>query len=290
MQIDIDEKSGFCFGVVRAIDIVEKTLSEHKSALSLGDIVHNSLEVRRLEAQGLTTVTHDQITVNTRNLIIRAHGEPPTTYAQALELGVNIIDATCPVVAKLQERVREGWDEMQLVGGQVIILGKKGHAEVVGLTGQIGEDALVVEKIEDLDVVDFSKPIYMLSQTTQSLELFDTIKREILQRTENIGAVSVQDTICRQVSGRNPHLKNFAARYDVIIFVSGRKSSNGRALFEACRSVNQRSYMIESPAELYHQWFIGEDGLPLAWVGICGATSTPRWQMETVAAAIASMV
>lgn len=290
MQIDIDEKSGFCFGVVRAIDIVEKTLSEHKSALSLGDIVHNSLEVRRLEAQGLTTVTHDQITVNTRNLIIRAHGEPPTTYAQALELGVNIIDATCPVVAKLQERVREGWDEMQLVGGQVIILGKKGHAEVVGLTGQIGEDALVVEKIEDLDVVDFSKPIYMLSQTTQSLELFDTIKREILQRTENIGAVSVQDTICRQVSGRNPHLKNFAARYDVIIFVSGRKSSNGRALFEACRSVNQRSYMIESPAELDHQWFIGKGGLPLAWVGICGATSTPRWQMETVAAAIASMV
>lgn len=290
MQIDIDEKSGFCFGVVRAIDIVEKTLSEHKSALSLGDIVHNSLEVRRLEAQGLTTVTHDQITVKTRNLIIRAHGEPPTTYAQALELGVNIIDATCPVVAKLQERVREGWDEMQLVGGQVIILGKKGHAEVVGLTGQIGEDALVVEKIEDLDVVDFSKPIYMLSQTTQSLELFDTIKREILQRTENIGAVSVQDTICRQVSGRNPHLKNFAARYDVIIFVSGRKSSNGRALFEACRSVNQRSYMIESPAELDHQWFIGEDGLPVAWVGICGATSTPRWQMETVAAAIASMV
>lgn len=290
MQIDIDEKSGFCFGVVRAIDIVEKTLSEHKSALSLGDIVHNSLEVRRLEAQGLTTVTHDQITVNTRNLIIRAHGEPPTTYAQALELGVNIIDATCPVVAKLQERVREGWDEMQLVGGQVIILGKKGHAEVVGLTGQIGEDALVVEKIEDLDVVDFSKPIYMLSQTTQSLELFDTIKREILQRTENIGAVSVQDTICRQVSGRNPHLKNFAARYDVIIFVSGRKSSNGRALFEACRSVNQRSYMIESPAELDHQWFIGKGGLPLASVGICGATSTPRWQMETVAAAIASMV
>lgn len=273
MKVEIDSKSGFCFGVVRAIDIAQSALRSG-SAASLGDIVHNSLEVQRLEKMGLKTISLIDLKPSLRT-IIRAHGEPPTTYAKAAELGVEIIDATCPVVAKLQERVKKGWLKMQPVNGQLVILGKKGHAEVVGLEGQIDGRAIVVESEEDLQAVDFQRPIYMISQTTQSLELFDKISEIIKQKAVS---AEIVDTICRQVAGRAPHLKEFAKRFDVIIFVSGKKSSNGKALYQICKDVNQRTHQIESVSEIENEWFDGAQS-----VGVCGATSTPLWQMEEVA-------
>ena len=282
MRVTIDQNSGFCFGVVRAIGEAEAALERVGEVSSLGDIVHNRVEVQRLEALGLRTITHDEIaTVGRGMLLIRAHGEPPRTYQLAKELGVELTDATCPVVARLQRRVREAYDKMATIGGCVVLLGKRGHAEVVGLTGQVDDDVIVVEREADLEAVDFSKPIYFLSQTTQSIELFNHLGEEIKRRSLNPESVTIDDTICRRVAGREPLLAKFSESVDVVIFVSGRKSSNGKVLCEVCRRANERCYMVEEPSELVAEWFEGVES-----VGICGATSTPRWLMEQVAEAV----
>ena len=282
MRVVIDDNSGFCFGVVRAIGEAEAALSRLGEVCSLGDIVHNRVEVQRLEALGLRTVTHSDIeNLGGATLLIRAHGEPPRTYDMAKSLGVELIDATCPVVARLQRRVRKAYDKMQGVGGQVVLLGKRGHAEVVGLTGQVDDDVIVVESEADLDVVDFGRPIYFLSQTTQSIELFNHLGQEIMRRAADKDSVTLDDTICRRVAGREQLLTDFSKSVDVVIFVSGRKSSNGRVLCDVCRRANQRCYMVEEASELEAEWFEGAES-----VGICGATSTPRWLMEQVAQAL----
>ena len=282
MQIEIDDKSGFCFGVVRAISEAEKALEQGGTVYSLGDIVHNRMEVQRLEGLGLRTITHaDMESLGGARLFIRAHGEPPTTYARARQLGIEVIDATCPVVARLQHRVVEAYEKMAPIGGQVVILGKRGHAEVVGLTGQVEDRALVIEREEDLAQIDFTRPIYFLSQTTQSIALFNRLGEEMLRRATDPQQVTIVDTICRQVSGREQHLTEFAARFDLVIFVCGRKSSNGKVLYEVCRKANPHTYNIEEAAELEPSWLEGARS-----VGICGATSTPKWLMEQVAEAI----
>lgn len=285
MRVVIDDNSGFCFGVVRAIGEAEEALRHHSEVYSLGDIVHNRVEVHRLEELGLRTVTHDDMSALAgRTLLIRAHGEPPTTYRKAEELGITIIDATCPVVARLQRKVREAYQLMSKDGGTVVLLGKRGHAEVVGLTGQVMDDVVVVEREEDLDAIDFTRPIYFLSQTTQSIATFEYLGREVLRRAKDSTKVTIDDTICRRVAGREALLEAFAKSVDVIIFVSGRKSSNGKVLYDVCRSHNSRSYNIEEASELDIRWFEGVES-----VGICGATSTPRWLMEDVARGVEAM-
>ena len=284
MRVTIDDNSGFCFGVVRAISEAERALGEVGKVYSLGDIVHNRVEVQRLEALGLSTVSHEDMpSLGGATLLIRAHGEPPRTYRRAEELGLRIIDATCPVVARLQRRIRDAYNDMQSVGGSVVLLGKRGHAEVVGLTGQVADDVTVVESFDDLDLVDFSRPIYFLSQTTQSIELFNRLGEEIVRRAGDAERVKLDDTICRRVAGREESLTQFARSVDVVIFVAGRKSSNGKVLCEVCRRANERTYNIEDVGELDMSWFEGVES-----VGICGATSTPRWLMERVANAIES--
>ena len=280
MHIEIDDKSGFCFGVVRAISEAEQALEQGGTVWSLGDIVHNRIEVQRLESLGLHTITHEEMQwlAGGSRLFIRAHGEPPTTYQQAQARGIEVIDATCPVVAQLQRRVVKAHELMQPIGGQVVILGKRGHAEVVGLTGQVEAPTLVIENEADLERIDFARPIYFLSQTTQSIALFNRLGEEMLRRAADPAKVTLVDTICRQVSGREQHLAEFATRFDVILFVCGRKSSNGKVLYEVCRRHNPRTYNIEEASELDPAWFEG-----VASVGICGATSTPKWLMEEVA-------
>ena len=286
MRIEIDDKSGFCFGVVRAITEAEKALAEGGTVYSLGDIVHNRIEVQRLERLGLQTVTHDEMPrLAGCRLFIRAHGEPPTTYARARELGIDLIDATCPVVARLQTRVVRAHELMRPIGGQVVILGKRGHAEVVGLTGQVDAPTIVIEGPQDLDAIDFTRPVYFLSQTTQSIALFERLCDEMRRRAADPAQVRIEDTICRQVANREEHLAAFARRFDVVIFVCGRKSSNGKVLFEVCRRANAATYNIEEAAELEPQWFAGA-----ASVGICGATSTPKWLMQQVADAVGRIV
>ena len=278
MNVIIDDNSGFCFGVVRAIGEAESALQSVGEVYCLGDIVHNRVEVQRLEQLGLHTVSHEDMErLGGRTLLIRAHGEPPRTYRKAEELGITIIDATCPVVARLQRRVSEAYSKMQEVGGSVVLLGKRGHAEVIGLTGQVNDDVTVIEGEADLNLIDFSRPIYFLSQTTQSIGLFNQLAEEIKSRAEGV-EVTIDDTICRRVAGREALLADFSRSVDVVVFVCGRKSSNGRVLYEVCRSANPRCYNIEDGSELESAWFEGAER-----VGICGATSTPRWLMEQVA-------
>ncbi len=279
MKVEIDDKSGFCFGVVRAISAAEEALQGEGQVSSLGDIVHNRVEVQRLEDMGLATISHDEIARTAGGkLIIRAHGEPPSTYEEAGKCGVTLIDATCPVVAHLQKIVTEAHARMKEAGGQVVIFGKRGHAEVVGLAGQVGGDVIVIEGLDDLEQIDFARPVYLLSQTTQSLDLFNEVSGEILRRSADKNSVTIHDTICRQVSNRAPHLREFASAHDVVVFVCGRKSSNGKALFEACAEANPRSYKVEDETEIDPSWFSNANS-----VGICGATSTPKWLMERVA-------
>ena len=281
MEVIIDDNSGFCFGVVRAIGEAESALERVGEVYSLGDIVHNRVEVQRLEQLGLHTISHEDMPrLEGRTLLIRAHGEPPRTYRMAEELGITVIDATCPVVARLQRRLREAYDKMQEVGGSVVLLGKRGHAEVIGLTGQADDDVVVVENEADLNNVDFTRPIYFLSQTTQSIALFNQLAEEIKARAKGV-TVNIDDTICRRVAGREALLADFSRSVDVVIFVSGRKSSNGRVLYEVCLGANPRSYNVEESSEIDWSWLDGAER-----VGICGATSTPRWLMEQVAEAI----
>lgn len=285
MKIEIDDKSGFCFGVVKAITKAEESLRSGDKVYSLGDIVHNRVEVQRLEKLGLKSVSHADLSgLAGSTVLIRAHGEPPATYLKIEDNSINVIDATCPVVARLQSLVVSAHALMRDCEGQVVILGKRGHAEVVGLTGQVADEAIVVESIEDLDNIDFERPIYLLSQTTQSLSLFEQVRSEILLRAVDESKVTINDTICRQVSNRTPHLQDFVTRFDVIIFVSGRKSSNGKVLFETCLSSNPRTYSVEDELELQPEWFMG-----VRSVGICGATSTPKWLMQQVADRVGDM-
>lgn len=279
MKVEIDDRSGFCFGVVNAITEAERSLGSIGEVYSLGDVVHNRIEVQRLESLGLKTIDRGQLeSLKDATVLIRAHGEPPATYAVARRNNIALIDATCPVVARLQKKVVEAHRKMEECGGQVVILGKKGHAEVVGLTGQVEKPTLVIESMEDVESIDFDCPIYLLSQTTQSLGLFGEVGREILARSAVPEQVVIDDTICRQVSNRNPHLGEFARKYDTVIFVSGRKSSNGKVLYRACLDANPNSHFIEDETELRPQWFEG-----CGSVGVCGATSTPKWLMQRVA-------
>lgn len=279
MRVTIDEKSGFCAGVVRAISEAERALEQGGTVYCLGDIVHNRVEVQRLESLGLKTIAHSHLqSLCGCRVLIRAHGEPPSTYRLAAERSLEIIDATCPVVAALQQRVKRAYERMQSCGGTVVILGKRGHAEVVGLTGQVDENAVVVECEADLEQIDFTKPIYFLSQTTQSVALFNKLCDAMRSRLTDKTMLTVDDTICRRVSSREEHLRVFARNSDVIIFVCGRKSSNGKVLFDICRQENPRSYNIEEASEIDPQWFDGATS-----VGVCGATSTPSWLMNNVA-------
>ncbi len=283
MKVEIDPKSGFCFGVVRAISEAEQALANASNRVySLGDIVHNRIEVQRLEELGLHTISHDNMALAaSQSLLIRAHGEPPSTYEVARRLGIAVIDATCPVVAKLQKRVITAHEQISKLGGSVVLLGKRGHAEVVGLTGQVQDQVHVIEGEDDMEAIDFSKPIYFLSQTTQSISLFEHLAAQMRERAADPSQVIVCDSICRQVSSREGHLREFVKRFDLILFICGRKSSNGRVLYELCCEENSNCYNIESEEELRSEWFEGRES-----VGICGATSTPAWLMERVAEAV----
>lgn len=285
MKVTIDPHSGFCFGVVYAIQKAEEELQLTGKLYCLGDIVHNNKEVERLTKLGLEIIDHDRLrSLHDCKVLIRAHGEPPETYQIALKNNIELIDASCPVVLKLQHRVRTSFDEVLETGGQIVIYGETGHAEVNGLVGQTAGTALIVRNEEDLDKVDYSRPVYFFSQTTKSSSGFEKMRSLLEQRSKAAQQKEIQDeflssndTICRQVSNREPQLKKFSAAYDVIIFVSGKKSSNGKALYEVCRSVNPRSYFISDVEELLPEWIQTSDS-----VGICGATSTPMWLMEKV--------
>ena len=275
LTIEIDEGSGFCFGVTTAIRKAEEELAKGTRLYCLGDIVHNGMEVKRLHDQGLITINHDNMEgLKDVKVLLRAHGEPPQTYELARRNGIEIIDATCPVVLALQHRIKRQYDDNP--NAQIVIFGKRGHAEVLGLVGQTDSHAIVVEKVEDAERLDFSRDIYLYSQTTKSLDGFHQII-DYIQRHMHEGATFKSfDTICRQVANRMPNIAAFASRHDLVLFVSGRKSSNGKVLFNECRSVNARSYQIESADEIDMSWFT-ED---VRTVGICGATSTPKWLME----------
>lgn len=281
MTVDIDPASGFCFGVTTAISKAEEELAKETPLHCLGDIVHNDRECQRLQRLGLITVAHNQLTaLRGKRLLLRAHGEPPTTYRLARENNIQIIDATCPVVLALQRKIRQEYTANPL-GTQIVIYGKRGHAEVVGLQGQTDGTAIVVENPEDLSQVDFTRPVSLYSQTTQSIEGFQCIADQAWQAAHEHGTeqlLRTHDTICRQVQRRLQDLLRFAANHDIVIFVSGRKSSNGQALLQQCLSVNPRTHLVESPDELQTHWFHD-----VRSVGVCGATSTPRWLMQLTA-------
>lgn len=275
MKVEIDEHSGFCFGVVNAIRKAEQEL-EKGALYCIGDIVHNSLEVERLKAMGLQTIEHDDFArLKNCRVLFRAHGEPPVSYQTAHENGIEIIDASCPVVLNLQERIRKSFEQTRKEGGQIVIYGKRGHAEVVGLVGQTNGEALVVEKEDDIKQIDFSRQVILFSQTTKSLEGFQKIADLLKERGGDL--VVVHDTICRKVANRIPQLRDFAGCHDVVIFVSGQKSSNGKQLFAVCKGINPRSYFVQSVEDLRPEMIAGAET-----VGISGATSTPRWIMEDI--------
>ncbi|MFI3239265.1 MAG: 4-hydroxy-3-methylbut-2-enyl diphosphate reductase [Bacteroidales bacterium] len=277
MDIEIDKCSGFCFGVVTAIEKAEEELNRAGQLYCLGDIVHNSNEVYRLEDKGLITITHEQFReLRNVKVLLRAHGEPPETYAVAKKNNIEIIDATCPVVLQLQKRIRNRYNDTQENPTQIVIYGKNGHAEVNGLVGQTKGEAIVVESADDLLAIDFSKDIALYSQTTKSLEGFKRMVERISEIKQGQGFKSF-DTICRQVANRIPQIREFAKNHELILFVSGKKSSNGRILFEECRKVNPNSYQISNETEIDNAWLSGKNN-----IGICGATSTPAWLMANV--------
>ena len=274
LQIEIDSDSGFCFGVTTAINKAEEKLATDKTLYCLGDIVHNGMECERLREMGLITINHDQLSkLNNTKVLLRAHGEPPETYALAERNNIEIVDATCPVVLQLQRRIKKMYDSFP--EAQIVIFGRNGHAEVLGLVGQTNNNAVVVENIEDVQRLDFNRDIYLYSQTTKSLDEFHHIIEYIQQHIAPGATFKSFDTICRQVANRMPNIAAFAARHDLILFVSGGKSSNGKVLFKECASVNPNSHQVESPDQIDMRWL--DD---VGTVGICGATSTPKWLME----------
>lgn len=278
LNIEIDDGSGFCFGVTTAIKKAEEELAKGETLYCLGDIVHNGMEVKRLEEKGLITIDHEQLEeLHNVKVLLRAHGEPPATYEVAKRNNIEIIDATCPVVLALQRRIKKQYEGVGENGGeaQVVIFGKNGHAEVLGLVGQTSGNAIVIENLEDAKKLDFSRDIYLYSQTTKNLDEFKSIIAYIKEHISPTDVFRSFDTICRQVANRMPNIAAFAMRHDVVIFVAGKKSSNGRVLFKECMRVNSRSHQVESPEEIDMAWFDGA-----STVGICGATSTPKWLME----------
>jgi 4-hydroxy-3-methylbut-2-en-1-yl diphosphate reductase len=285
MQIRIDKNSGYCFGVEYAIQMAEEEMEGGEPLYCLGDIVHNSMEVQRLESKGLRVISREQLVeLSDCKVLIRAHGEPPETYQLALQNNIELVDASCPVVLKLQNRVKHAYDKLEQSNGQIVIYGQKGHAEVVGIAGQTRDNAIIISSEADLSMLDFTRPITLFSQTTKSTDGFYKIKGLIEERirearnTDVVADFDANDSICRQVSNREPQLRKFSKENDVIIFVSGKKSSNGKALYAVCKETNERSYFVENQEEVDLNWFTGQDR-----VGICGATSTPMWLMEDVA-------
>ena len=274
IQIEIDSGSGFCFGVTTAISKAEEELSRSDTLYCLGDIVHNGMEVERLHLQGLQTIDHSQLSqLHDVKVLLRAHGEPPATYATAERNHIEIIDATCPVVLQLQRRIKRQYDENPQA--QIVIFGKNGHAEVLGLVGQTDGSAIVVENLDDASHLCFDRDIYLYSQTTKLLDEFHALIAYIQAHISPQATFRSFDTICRQVANRMPNIAAFAARHDMILFVSGHKSSNGKVLFNECLRVNANSHHIEQPSEIDLHWLDG-----VKTIGICGATSTPKWIME----------
>lgn len=274
IQVEIDNGSGFCFGVTTAIKKAEEELAEGKPMYCLGDIVHNGMEVERLTAMGLITINHEQLKdLHNVKVLLRAHGEPPETYELARRNNIEIIDATCPVVLQLQKRIKKQF--LNNPDAQIVIFGKNGHAEVLGLVGQTKSEAIVIEHFDEVTRLNFSKDIYLYSQTTKSLDEFHRIIEYIQAHIQKGAIFKSFDTICRQVTNRMPNIARFAAQHDVILFVSGRKSSNGKVLYNECKKINPNSYHIEGAKEIDMNWFKG-----VQTVGICGATSTPKWLME----------
>lgn len=274
VQIEIDNGSGFCFGVTTAIKKAEEELAAGKTLYCLGDIVHNGMECERLKQLGLVTINHEEMKqLHGVKVLLRAHGEPPSTYEIARENDIEIIDATCPVVLQLQRRIKKQYDACP--DAQIVIFGKPGHAEVLGLVGQTESKAIVIANVEEVKRLDFTRDIYLYSQTTKSLDEFHRIIEYIQEHISPDATFKSFDTICRQVANRMPNISTFAARHDLVLFVCGRKSSNGKVLFNECKSVNPNSYLIEGPEEIKKEWLDG-----VRTIGICGATSTPKWLME----------
>jgi 4-hydroxy-3-methylbut-2-enyl diphosphate reductase len=291
MVVEVDERSGFCFGVRNAVEIAEEALSRGEKVFSLGPIVHNDIEVERLSALGLLSVNHEEFTkLKDCRVLIRAHGEPPETYEIAARNNITIIEATCPIVKRLQSRIKETWMETKKSGGQVVIFGKAGHAEVVGLLGQTENEALLVNGKEDLNKIDFTSDVHLFSQTTMSVKEYNDLSDSITLKMEEqrISGPEVllhkNNTICGQVSNRQPRLKMFAKKHDVIIFVSGRESSNGKMLFTVCKNENPNTWFVSSPEEIKKDWFVNMNS-----VGICGATSTPKWLIDKIKDTIESI-
>lgn len=285
-KVEIDEGSGFCFGVVTAINKAEEELTKGGTLYCLGDIVHNSREVERLKAMGLITINHEELNrLHNVKVLLRAHGEPPETYTIARRNNIEIIDATCPVVLRLQKKIKQEYIQEDDEEKQIVIYGKNGHAEVLGLVGQTTGQAIVIEKLEEAGTLDFSKSIRLYSQTTKSLDEFQKIVEYIKEHISPDVTFEYYDTICRQVANRIPNIKKFAASHDLVFFVSGKKSSNGKILFSECKKVNPNSHLIDSAEEIDNELLLGAES-----IGICGATSTPKWLMEEISEAIKSRI
>jgi 4-hydroxy-3-methylbut-2-enyl diphosphate reductase len=291
MKVEIEPGSGFCFGVENAIRIAEEELRAGEKVFCLGEIVHNDTEVARLKDLGLITISHEEFAkLKDNKVLIRAHGEPPSTYETARQNNITVIEATCPIVHSLQGKVKQVLVSARKKNGQVVIFGKEDHAEVIGLLGAASEKGVLITGLHDLDKIDFAKPVWLFSQTTKSKAEYALISKTIQERQESMRDknpdifLKVFNTICGQVSGREPRLKVFSRKNDVIIFVSGKNSSNGHMLYQVCQEENKRSYFISSPEEINPEWFT--DALS---VGVCGATSTPRWLIHKVAETIGKM-
>lgn len=280
MKITIDENSGYCFGVTYAIEHAERELKEDEELSCIGDIVHNEKEVSRLKKMGLKTINHEEF-ANLRNakVLLRAHGEPPSTYETARKNNIQLVDASCPVVLNLQRRIKKAYEKGVPTQTQIVIYGKNGHAEVNGLVGQTEGKAIVVENLDDIHLIDKEKPIVVFSQTTKSIEGFHQLVSKLRELSYNVEKDN--DTVCRKVSNRVPILTEFSQQHDVIIFVGGKKSSNGKWLYSICKENNEKSYFVSGPEEVDFDWFAACES-----VGICGATSTPQWLMQEVAKCI----
>jgi 4-hydroxy-3-methylbut-2-enyl diphosphate reductase len=284
MEVEIDKRSGFCFGVQNAVEIAEKALLKGEKVFSLGPIVHNDKEVERLASLGLVSIDHEEFgKLHNVNVLIRAHGEPPETYLTAARNNITIVEATCPIVKRLQSKIKDTWNKSRETNGQVVIYGKPGHAEVVGLLGQINNEGILVNGPDGLSKIDISRPVYLFAQTTMSVTdyvhfadmLHEKMKESGITDTEK--HLIINKTICGQVSNREPSLKEFATKHDVIVFVSGKESSNGKILYSVCKKINPDTYLVSSVEEIKNSWFEGRKS-----AGVCGATSTPKWLLEHV--------
>jgi len=284
MVIEVDRNSGFCFGVRNAVEIAEKALLSGEKIYSLGSIVHNDMEVKRLYSLGLATIDHRQFReLRDCKVLIRAHGEPPETYQTAKENNITIIEATCPIVKKLQSEIRDKWSKLKNINGQVVIFGKPGLAEVIGLMGLTADEAILISGPDDIVKIDPERPVELYSQTTMELEDYKKVRELIYNKIKEKGRLDpdkdfiAHSTVCGQVSNREPHLRRFAAEHEIIIFVSGKESSNGKMLYSVCKNVNPETYFVSSPEEINSSWFSGKKT-----AGICGGTSTPKWLLDKI--------